>query len=111
MNEPRDSSAPPLLVLRAENPMTPQQQESMAPALERIARELNAVLVVEQPGVSISLEANPKAVLDSLSDLTSRLAELTAVLSRQTAAVQDLIEAIDDGDEPEEGVCATLDGR
>lgn len=111
MNEPKHSSAMPLLVLRVEGHLTKEQHQSLMPGLEMLAQRLNAVAAVEQPGATIRLEANPQALLDSSLALTESVSQLVEAINLQTQTMQDLIEALQEEVGDDEDEYATLDGR
>lgn len=113
MKEQKPSSALPLLVLRVESLLTQEQQKKMMQSLEELAKRVGAIATLEQPGASVRLEANPKALLDSSLALTESVSQLVDSINLQTKTMQELIEALyEGGDEDEdEDEYATLDGR
>lgn len=111
MNELQSSSNRPLLVLRVEGHLAEADRQRLMPGLETLAKTLNAVAAIEQPGATIRMESNPQALLDSSLVLTESVSHLVKAIRRQTQVMQELIEALQEDGEGDEVEFATLDGR
>lgn len=105
----------PLLVLRADRLLSKEQREHLAPFLEKLASQLGAVAVLEEPGISVSLQPNQQALLNAILELTESNKQVTrsilmlaSAVREQAAAVEALL--MDEGMSDDEGF-TTLDGR
>lgn len=120
MNAQRNSSDKPLLVLRADRLLSKEQREHLAPFLEKLASQLGAVAVLEEPGMSVSLQPNPQVLLDAMVDAMVELTEsnkqvtrsilmLASAVREQAAAIEALL--MDEGLSDDGEGFTTLDGR
>lgn len=116
MKEQKNSSDKPLLVLRADRLLSKEQREQLAPSLESLASQLGAVVVFEEPGMSVSLHPNPQALLDAIHELiesnkqvTRSILMLASAVREQAAAVEALL--MDEGMSDDDEGFTTLDGR
>lgn len=115
MKEQSNFSDKPLLVLRADRLLSKEQREHLAPFLEKLASQLGAVAVLEEPGMSVSLQPNQQALLNAIFELTESNKQVTrsilmlaSAVREQAAAVEALL--MDEGMSDDEGF-TTLDGR
>src|SRR5690554_5784436 len=95
VNEQNNSSDKPLLVLRADRLLSKGQREQLAPFLEKLASQLGAVAVLEEPGMSVSLQPNPQALLDAMAELTESNKQVTRSILMLASAVREQAAAIE----------------
>lgn len=115
MNEQNNSSEKPLLVLRVDRTLKAAQRGHLTLSLERLASQLGAVAVIEEPGTSVFLQPDPQVLLDAMKELTESNKQVTrsilmlaSAVREQAAAVEALL--MDEGMSDDEGF-TTLDGR
>lgn len=116
MKEQKDSSDKPLLVLRADRLLSKEQREQLALSLERLASQLGAVAVLEEPGMSVSLRPTPQALLDAILELTESNKQVTRSILMLASSVREQAAAIeammlDEGLSDDGEGFTTLDGR
>jgi hypothetical protein len=84
-----------LLVLSLSTPLTREQREKMSASFSELVKTLGCKMVMLEPGMSLSLQPDPAALL-------AEMRKQTAILESMSEQQVQLLEALAEGEQGEE---------